>query len=48
MPKEKIVEWAKKALEETNALQSFEESHIDIDGLFRQFISEIHEGNEEN
>lgn len=43
MEKEKVIEWIKIALQTTNAMENVESSLTDIDGLIRQYLSEVHE-----
>lgn len=43
-----MVEWAKVALQETNAMENVEQSMTDLDRLVSQYLEEVHQVNEEN
>jgi hypothetical protein len=47
LEKEKVIQWIKTALKTTNAMEDVD-SLTDIDSLIREYLSEVHQVNEEN
>ena len=47
LEKEKLMEWIKLALERTNTLPNFEQSLTDLEGLMKEYLTQVQNATQE-